>query len=481
MRVFFLNPSWGKDWCRSARWAAKSRGRVQRHPDWMLIAVAGVEREGHECMFLDAAALNLEKEESLAKIQAFKPDMVVLHTTTPSIFNDLSYLEPIKQFGNPLTAVIGPHVTILPDEAFQIGQAYLDVVVRKEYDLQLRDLANGIDLSKIQGISYQQNGKIFHNPDRPSLDVNDLPFPAWHHIRPEWYPDAGKLFPFLTLFSGRGCPNYCTFCREPPIMEGRTMRMRDPKHVVDEMEFDLQLFPQIREIMFETDTFVADRKHVEGVCNEILARGLNITWSCNTRVNMDLSLLPLMKKAGCRMLMTGFEFGYQEGLNAVRKGITLKQSQEFAAAANKLGFIIHGCFMIGAPNETKERAMETIKFANSLPLDTLQISGICVYPGTEMYEWASKEGFIIPKTWSDWVDENHEQVTVLNYPNLSKQEIDELIDLGLKKFYLRPKQVWQTIKTIRSWGDIKRKLYGLKSFTKYMFIDKKSKEKTSRE
>ena len=473
MRVFFLNPSWGKDWCRSARWAAKSRGRVQRHPDWLLIALAVVEQDGHTCKFLDAAALNIEKEETINQIKEFQPEMVIIHTTTPSIYNDLSYLQQIKQIGPIKTVAVGPHVTILPDEAFQIGGPFLDVVTRKEYDYQLRDLANNIPFPQIQGISYRnEENKIIHNEDRPPLNVNELPFPAWHHIKPEWYPDAGKLFPFITLFSGRGCPNFCTFCREPQVMEGRRLRLRDPKLVVDEIEYDLKLFPQLKEIMFETDTFVADRNHVIGVCNEIIKRNLKITWSCNTRVNMDLDILPLMKKAGCRMLMTGFEFGYQAGLNAVRKGITLEQSKNFAKEADKLGFIIHGCFMIGAPNETRETALETINFAKSLPLDTLQISGICVYPGTEMYDWAKEKNYIIPNDWKDWVDENHEQITVLNYPQLSKDDIDELIDLGLKKFYFRPKQIWQTIKTTRSWADVKRKLYGLKSFIKYLFAKK---------
>ena len=473
MRIFFLNPSWGKDWCRSARWAAKSRGRVQRHPDWLLIAVAVVEQAGHTCKFLDAAALNIEKEGTIKQIEEFQPEMVIIHTTTPSIYNDLSYLQQIKQLGKITTVVVGPHVTIFPEEAFQIGERYLDVVVRKEYDFQLRDLANNIPFSNIQGISYRNDkNEIFHNVDRPPLDVNELPFPAWHHIKPEWYPDAGKLFPFITLFSGRGCPNYCTFCREPQVMEGRKLRLRDPKRVVDEIEYDLQLFPHLKEIMFETDTFVADRNHVIGVCNEIISRELKITWSCNTRVNMDLDLLPIMKKAGCRMLMTGFEFGYQEGLNAVRKGTKLEQSTSFAKEANKLGFIIHGCFMIGAPNETRETAMKTINFAKSLPLDTLQISGICVYPGTEMYDWAKKNEYIIPNDWKNWVDDNQEQVTVLNYPQLSKEDMDELIDLGLKKFYFRPKQIWQTIKTTRSWADVKRKAFGLKSFIKYLFAKK---------
>ena len=93
--------------------------------------------------------------------------------------------------------------------------------------------------------------------------------------------------------------------------------------------------------------------------------------------------------------------------------------------------------MIGAPEETKGEALQTIEFAKSLPLDTIQISGICTYPGTEMYNWAKKTGYLVPNDWRDWVSEDCEQVTLLNYPQLSKKEIDSLIDKGLKEFYNR--------------------------------------------
>jgi len=235
------------------------------------------------------------------------------------------------------------------------------------------------------------------------------------------------------------------------------------------MEYDLKLFPYLKEIMFETDTFTAVPSHVEEVCKEIIKRGLHkkICWSCNVRVDVQLDLLPLMKKANCRMLMVGFEFGTNEQLNAVKKGTTIEQSRKFAEAADKLGFTIHGCFMIGAPGETKKSAQKTIDFAKSLPMDTIQVSGIAVYPGTEFYKWAKKHNYIAAKDWTDWVDENHEQVTLLNYPQMSKKEIDLYIDKALKEFYIRPKQMFKMASAIRSWDDIKRKLYGLTSFFDY--------------
>jgi radical SAM superfamily enzyme YgiQ (UPF0313 family) len=171
-----------------------------------------------------------------------------------------------------------------------------------------------------------------------------------------------------------------------------------------------------------------------------------------------------MKRAGCRMLMVGFEFGTQEALDAVKKGTTLEHSVRLANEARRLGFTVHGCFMFGAPGETIESALDTIEFAKSLPMDTVQFSGICAYPGSEIYREARKKGFLVPTAWREWVDKNWEQVTVLSYPELSKEEIDQLIDKGLKEFYLRPKQILKMAKEIRTLDDLRRKIYGFARF-----------------
>ncbi len=468
MRILMLNPPYVDDFCRSARWAAKSRGRVQRHPDWMLIATAVLEKAGHKVEFSDGAALNLQRADVEEKLKRLKPEMVVLHTTTPSIYNDISYARLAKELCGPVTVLIGAHVTAVPENTFDLAEGYVDIIARGEYDFTLRDIAEGRSIEEIDGISYIRNGEVFHNKDRLALDVNELPFPAWHHIKPEWYKDAGKRFPFLTLISGRGCFGRCTFCRDAAVMYGRKLRFRDPALVIDEIEYDYRLFPYLKEIMFETDTFTALPSHIKGVCEEILKRKLRITWSCNVRVDVKLKLLSLMKRAGCRMLMVGFEFGTQEALDAVKKGITLEQSREFAEEAHRLGFIIHGCFMVGAPGETKESAQKTIELAKSLPLDTVQFSGICVYPGTEIYNWAEKNGYLVPKDWREWVGPDYEQVTLLSYPQLTKAQIDELIDQGLKEFYLRPKQISKMVLNIKSLSDIKRKIFGFKSFCDYL-------------
>lgn len=472
MRIAILNPSFGDNFVRVARWAAKSRGRVQRHPEYMLTAAQVLIDAGHDVIFVEAAARNFTPEQSYETVEAHRPDLLVIHATTPSVYNDIEQAKIIKELTGCKVAFVGQHASAEVENTFEISQGVVDYILKHEYDYTLRDLAQGMASDKILGMAWFDGQKVVHNSPRPLIDVNELPFPAWQLIQPEWYPDGGKKFPFLTLMTGRGCNNGCTFCRDPQLMYGYKLRNRTAMKVVDEMEHDLKVHPQIREIMFETDTFAAERDHVIAVCNEIMKRGIHkkISWSCNMRVDTDLEVLPLMRKAGCRMLMTGFEFGYDDGLKNVAKGgVNVEMARNYAHKAHQQGFTIHGCFMIGAPGETSNTAQQTIDFAKSLPLDTVQITGVASYPGTSIYRWAKENGYLRANDWREWLNAQKEQRTLLDYPQFSSQDIDEYIDKGLKEFYLRPKQIWRMFISIRTVGDFLRKLHGFKAFVDYFY------------
>lgn len=477
--VLILNPPFVDDFVRSARWDARSRGRVQRHPDYLAVATAVLIESGIDAKLVDACAQNWKKADVEALLRREKPAYVVMHAATPSIDNDLAYAALAKETAGSKTILVGQHVTAVPEDTFRRSRGALDFIALGEYDETVRELVSGGSPEETRGLCFAgPDGAFKRTPPRPFLDVDKLPFPAWQFIDPNWYYDGGKLHPFLTLISGRGCFARCTFCRDPQLMYGHENRYRDPKLVVDEMEHDIRLFPRLREIMIETDTFTANRDHVEGVCREILRRRLDtrIRWSCNVRTDVKRDLLQLMQRAGCRMLMIGFEFGTQQALDAVKKGTRLERTTEFAEDAADLGFTLHGCFMIGAPGETETSARATIDYAKSLPLDTIQISGVAAYPGTELYELAKSKGYLIPKDWSEYLDKNQEQVTVLDYPELPKERIDRLIDQGLKEFYLRPRQIWKMGAAIRGIGDVKRKLYGFASFLDAIYAPRRKKK-----
>lgn len=471
MRVALLNPMFGPGFTKSARWYARSRGRVQRHPDYLCTAAAVLEKAGHDIFLLDAQAKDIPIEHVLPRLQAFHPDMVVYQTSTPSIDSDIRAARLCKETTGALNVFVGSHVTAEPEDTLNRADGAVDVIALGEYDYTLRDLANGTPREQCPGIAWREGATIKKTERRPLIeDLDALPFPAWRHIDLEDYRDAGKLFPFLTLISGRGCWGRCTFCQLPQVMNGRRYRPRSVEHILEEIDYDLHLFPQLREIMFEDDTLVApaNRDRLAQLCESLIRRRFRIAWSANARVDgADLDLLRLMKRAGCRMLCVGFEFGDQNVLDCVKKGTTVEEMRQFAENARRAGVRVHGCFMIGGPGETRETAQKTIELACSLPIDTAQFSGVVAYPGTEYYQWAKQNGYLVPTQWRDWVDENYEQVTTQSLPGLDAASINEFVDRGLRSFYLRPSQMFRMLWGIRSWADVRAKWHGLCSFVGY--------------
>ncbi|HEO71917.1 MAG TPA: radical SAM protein, partial [Candidatus Hydrogenedentes bacterium] len=438
MRVAFLNPMFGKDFTKSARWFARSRGRVQRHPDYLCTAAATVRAAGHEVYLVDAQAKNLPTEDLLPALRDFAPDLIVYQASTPSIDADIRAAALCKEATGVLNVMVGSHVSAEPEDTLRRAGGAVDAVAVGEYDYTLRDLADGVAPADCLGLACLREGACVCNAPRPFIeDLDALPYPAWDFIDIEDYYDAGKLFPFLTLVSGRGCWGQCTFCQLPQVMNGRAYRARSVESVIGEIEHDRQLFPELREVMFEDDTLVAQRsrERLAALCEALIRADFGIAWSANARVDCnDLTLLRLMKRSGCRMLCVGFEFGTQAMLDNVRKGTTIEQMHAFAENASKARIRVHGCFMFGGPGETMETARETIRLSQRLPIDTAQFSGMVAYPGTEFYEWAKREGLLIPGDWREWVDEDFEQCATVRCPTLTTDEINALIDEGLRCF-----------------------------------------------
>ena len=471
MRVAFVNSMFGQDFTKSARWFARSRGRVQRHPDYLCTAAAVVEQAGHTITVIDAQAKNMPEDRLLRELNTFQPDMIVHQASTPSIYSDIAFATRAKEDTGALNVLVGSHVSAEPEDTLIIADGAVDAVAVGEYDYTLRDLANGVPIKDCAGVAWMDAARFVRNSPRPFIeDLDALPFPAWNHIDIHDYWDAGKLFPFLTLISGRGCHGRCTFCQLPQVMNGRRYRARSVESVLAEMEYDKKLCPDLKEIMFEDDTLTShsSQPRLHALCEGMLQRNLRLSWSANARVDMnDLGTLQLMKRAGCRMLCVGFEFGDQQILKNVCKGTTVEQMHVFARNARKAGIRIHGCFMIGGPGETRATAEKTILLAKNLKIDTAQFSGVVAYPGTEIYQLAKEKGHIIPKSWRDWVDDEFEQCATVEFPGLRTAEVNHLIDRALREFYLRPSQMWRMLVNMRSAADVKAKLHGMKSFFSY--------------
>lgn len=179
----------------------------------------------------------------------------------------------------------------------------------------------------------------------------------------------------------------------------------------------------------------------------------------------------VMKKAGCRCLCVGFESGNQQLLDRMKKGITLEQSQTFMEAARKTGILIHGCFMVGLPGETRETMQETLDLAISLQPDAIQMYPVMVYPGTEAYAWYQQKGLITSKDFSQWLTPSGLHNTVIHGEELSAEELVRFCDEARKKFYLRPKYIlYKFVQMLRHPGEIRRTLKSVRTFAKYLLF-----------
>lgn len=255
-------------------------------------------------------------------------------------------------------------------------------------------------------------------------------------------------------------------------MHGTSYRLRSPRNVVDEIEYDIKLCKAVLkggEFFFEDDTFTVNKERAIQICEEIIRRNLKLTFSVNARVdNADSEMFGIMKKAGCRELLVGFESGVQEILDNANKNITVEQSHRFMELARAAGLQVHGCFVIGLPQETEETAKETVDFALSLKCDTLQFSGAVPFPGTRFFALTEERGWLKTRDWQKWLGEG-EQKGVVEYPSLSEERINYYVDSGLKRFYLRPSYMIKFLFSTRNSSDLYRKLRGASNFLSYLW------------
>ena len=187
-------------------------------------------------------------------------------------------------------------------------------------------------------------------------------------------------------------------------------------------------------------------------------------------MTLTYETMVLMRRAGCRLIVTGYESGSQKILDNMHKGITLEQSRKFNDAAKKARMRIHGCFMVGNPGETKETLYETLRFAKTLKMDTVQFFPLMVYPGTEAYEWAKSNHYIKAKSYRDWLQKNGEHNCVIETEELSAQDLVDFCNIARKQFYLRPGYILMKAgQCLTSKDDLVRTAKAFAKFWRYLF------------
>ncbi|MBA7695510.1 hypothetical protein ES703_104138 [subsurface metagenome] len=195
------------------------------------------------------------------------------------------------------------------------------------------------------------------------------------------------------LITSRGCPYRCIFCYNN--WWGTPVRYHSPERVVEELNQLVKVYGA-KAFYFHDDTFTANKKRVQKICELMISNGLSgFPWSAWTRADLvDLELLKIMKKAGCVKLDFGFESGSQRILNVIKKETTVGQNRKTIELCKKVGIWLTGSFMIGNPSETIEEIGMTEQFIEESDLDEFHVSIATPFPGTELWRWAKERGLI---------------------------------------------------------------------------------------
>ena len=451
MRVLMLNPPFLPKYSRSSRSPAVTKSGTIYFPIWLAYATGVLEKGGHSVLLLDAPADGLSLDDVIAKARAFSPELLVCDTSTPSIYSDAAISGAVKKAIDTIKicVLVGTHPSALPEETLSLNPA-IDAIARREYDYTLQEIADNsdkgnTDLDGVLGLTYRKGQKTVKNPDRPYVeDMDSIPFISEvykKHLNINHYFYAHVKNPTLSFFGGRGCPNKCFYCVYPQVMFGHRYRHRSAKNIVEEMLFIKENFPEVKEVLIDDDNFTIDQGHVVDFCRLLIEKKLRLPWTVEARVNLKYETMVMMKKAGCRLLVAGFESGNQRVLDSVNKGITLEQSREFCRNAKKVGIRVHGCFMVGNRGDTKESIRETVDFALRLNPDTAQFFPLMVYPGTEAFAWASSSGYITTKNYRNWLSETGMHNCVLSMDGITPEMLVEFCDQARRRFYFRPSYI----------------------------------------
>lgn len=433
-----------------------------RPPMDLASMAASLEEKKVVCKIIDCPMEKVEWEKLAGEIKTFKPDMLVISTTTSTIEKDLKACDLAKEIDRNIITVAKGAIFFQEDEQILNSFKNLDIAVRGETNEVVEELARGFDLSEIKGITYRENNRINRNADRSFMDNIDLlPFPARHLIKNEIYTRMDNGRPQATIETGRGCSGQCIFCLTHQV-SGYKLRQRTPDNIVAEIKECIGKY-KIQDFHFRTDTFTADKQWVIELCKKITDENLNINWVCTSRVDsIDEEMLCRMKKAGCWGISFGVESGNQQMLDRIKKGIKIEQVKKTFELCRKYKIDSFAYFLIGLPWETEETVNDSIALAIEIDPSIAEFFIVYPFPGTEFYKIAEKEGLIKEKGFKREGAYSFPSIDTLY---LKKEKLLALRKKALRKFYLRPKYILKLFCRLSSRKEISTYLSkGFKAF-----------------
>jgi len=373
---------------------------------------------------IDARMSRLALDETVERIVALQPRVLGISAMTPMVLTAAEVAARVKERLPDVRTVLGGfHATFLPERSLQEFPSF-DHIAVGECEMAFCELVQRV----LQGESCDGIAGIWSRTALPGCTPNgrgqipatldELGEPGWHLFDPV---DMSSYCTTLPVMGVRGCPFACNFCSRP---YGRKVRKREPRLIVDEIARDVATFG-IRKLHFYDETFSVDHRHTEELCRDIIARGLDVDWTCTVHANtVNLGLAQLMKKAGCSYAGFGIESGDPAILKAMGKGVNRAKIERARSVLKEAKITTMGFFIFGHPNETRGSIWRTIRFAVRLNPDVAAIGILVPYPGTDTWELAIRGEGGYRKLSPNWRDYNKQLGNAVELEAVPRREIE---------------------------------------------------------
>lgn len=286
----------------------------------------------------------------------------------------------------------------------------------------------------VKGIFYRKNGKICFTGLRPVPVFENLPIP---NRDPQVIDIKNYIGPFHNIIGiqgKRGCTFRCSYCSYPFLNE-RKIRLRDPGHIVDEIEYMINKFG-VKGFTFVDSVFNYPEKHAEEICHEILRRNLDIEWGVwLTPKDLTIDFLLLLREAGCRHIGFSPDAITDDGLRTLNKSFSSKDIENSLKLARKVKRIAVGYnFFCAYPAMNLKDMLKTLLFIFKIPIllpgrGGVGLGWIRIEPHTDLYHDAIKEGEFPANT--NLLPENEKELLNLFYSPPNQKFITFVFDTVL--------------------------------------------------
>lgn len=270
----------------------------------------------------------------------------------------------------------GYHPSMCPDEASEHADAVVVGEAEDTWPRLVADLASG-----------RLAGRYLSGCDVP-LDG----------VRFDTRAFAGKKYAPLGMVQfGRGCRYACDFC-SIHVFHGTLVRTRP----VDEVVAEIAGRPE-RLLFFVDDNLIADRAAATRLFEALVP--LKRRFACQISMDAadDPAFLRLLHRAGCRVVIVGFESTSVSTLKTIGKGANLHADYpRVIAAFHAAHLMIYGTFVIGYDGDTPTTARQASEFAMRHKFAIANFNPLMPMPGTRLFARLDAEGRLPHDRW--WVD-----------------------------------------------------------------------------